>query len=114
MRKFLEGDGYFDERSMNEMATVCKNSKIRIDVHSEDHAPPHAHLFTGDNERVCHFYIDGNVPSNASDIRIHKGDSVPENKKHLLSEVVTWARGSVRGVGNWININNVWDALHPK
>jgi len=111
MRKFLAEDkGPFSERSINEMAIACKNSKIRIVIFSEDHAPAHAHLLTGDNQKVCRFYIDGGMPSKVSDIKIHKGDVVPENKRHLLSEVVTWSKGSQDGISNWKFLHRLWTA----
>jgi len=115
MRKFLEEDtGPFSERSINEMAIACKNSKIRIAIFSEDHAPAHAHLLTGDNQKVCRFYIGCPCPKNASDIQVYKGDVVPENKRHLLSEVVAWSKGSQDGVNNWVRLVVLWGGLHTK
>jgi len=115
MRKFLEEDkGPFSERSINEMATVCKNSKIRIDVYSQDHAPAHAHLSTGDGKKVCRFYVSVSCPRNVSDVQIFKGDKVSEDKKHLLSEVVAWAKSSQDGVSNWKVLSIAWNILHPK
>jgi len=93
----------------NEMATPCKNSKIRIDIYSEDHNPAHAHLSTGDGVKICRFYIFGAVPKNSSEVAVYKGDKVPDDKKHLLSELVKWGNASSpEGFNNWKLLMFLW------
>jgi len=114
MREFLEGDGYMNERSMNEVAEYS-NSKILIKVNGRDHAPAHAHLYTSNGVFVCKFLLDFPRPRNASEVRVLGKDKVPEKDLQFLTELVIWATGrSRRGVNNWDVLGTAWDGLHPK
>ena len=106
------------EQDLSEMATVCSRKdgfgNITIRIYSDDHNPPHAHVFDKDMRLVGKFLIDRSKPNRASDIEAYQASSYGNIPDIIRTEVVKWASSYKRGVENWKGTMFMWDSLHTQ
>ena len=108
-----------ERKSLIEMSRLTsKNDSFRIDIHSDDHVPPHFHFYPVDKEWVLKLYISDPLKIYQSTVRkgVCSGDLLTwkglEDYKKSLSK---WLEQSHKGYGikNKDQLKIMWDSLHP-
>lgn len=98
-----------------EMSILC--SKIdgfgfSARINSNDHNPPHVHITTYDDKKICKLKITEKKPETVSDLKFFDIKDEKSLSK-IKRKVLDWTNTTKQGVDMWRVMKITWELYHP-
>jgi hypothetical protein len=103
-------------QQISELATVCSTKDqfgIIFHVRSDDHTPPHAHVFGTDKKKLGELLLVENTPRTIQDIQEYRPDNYGYFTREIKQRILKWANSTTkRGFNRWRVSLDMWDSMH--